>query len=165
MNNEQATEKSKKEEALGSLKKFLGLEHFGWKVGGIVILASAGILIFLSIILIIIGIVTMADAKDPTTGVAPMVFSLTMGIAYLIVSLIGFIPSGIISLMMIKKVEYYQSTLDTDISIARKRCTSIGMIVFCALFNTLATVFYVINFITIKKNAAAFDEIEADQKG
>ena len=161
MNNEQ---NSSTNNALEKMKKFLGLEHFGWKVGGIVILASAGILVFLSLILIISGIVTISRSGDATTGAAPMYVFLVLGIVYFIMALIALLPCGIISLMMIKKVEYYQSTLDTDISIARKRCTSIGMIVFCVLFNTLAAVFYIINFILTKKNAAEFDKIEAEQR-
>ena len=75
------------------------------------------------------------------------------------------VPVTVINFMMIKKVEYYESTLYTDISIARTRCTSVGMMVFCILFNTLAAIFFIINFVKTKNNAAEFDRIEAEQKG
>ena len=74
------------------------------------------------------------------------------------------LPVVIISFMMIKKVEYYESTVDTDISIARKRCTSVGMMIFCIIFNNIAAIFFIINFVKTKANAESFDRIEAKQK-
>ena len=167
MNNEQYVQYPQEQDnkVLSDFKKFLGLEHFGWKFGAIMTLISAIIMMFSSLILIIVGIATTAAAQNQFNGVAPMYFLTVMGVVYLIISFAVLIPESVICFMMIKKVEYYQSTTDTDISIARTRCTSVGMIVFCVLFNTLAAVFYIINFALTKKNAVAFDKLEAAQKG
>lgn len=167
MNNEQNFENLAPAEnnALQTMKKFLGLEHFAWKLGAIVTLISAIVVLLSSFVMIIDGIVVTAASQNQYNGVAPMYAIIIMGVTYTIVSVAVLIPETVICFMMIKKVEYYQSTLDTDISIARTRCTSIGMIVFCVLFNTLAAVFYIINFALTKKNAAAFDKLEAAQKG
>lgn len=157
------------EKVLQDMKKFLGLEHFAWKFGAIMTLISVIIMIFASIIMMISGAVIMAEAKAPAAyGGAPAAvnaYVLIMGVTYLIVSLTVLLPETIICFTMIKKVEYYQSTLDTDISIARTRCTSVGMMIFCILFNTLAAVFFIVNFVKTKNNAASFDRIEAAQKG
>ena len=169
MNNEQNFENLTPEEnnALQTMKKFLGLEHFAWKFGAIVTLISAILMGFSSFIMIIAGIATTVASQNQYNGdgVVPSISFIIMGVMYLLISVLAFIPEAVVCFMMIKKVEYYQSTLDTDISIARTRCTSIGMIVFCVLFNTLAAVFYIINFTLTKKNAAAFDKLEAAQKG
>jgi hypothetical protein len=79
--------------------------------------------------------------------------------------LIVYLPLAIINLKLLKKVEYYENTLYSDVSIARKRCTSVGMIVFAAIFNKIALIFIIINFVKTRKNAASFDRIEAAQKG
>ena len=167
MNNEQNFENLAPAEnnALQTMKKFLGLEHFAWKFGAIVTLISAILMGFSSFIMIIAGIATTVASQNQYNSVAPAISLITMGVVYLMISVLVLIPEAVVCFMMIKKVEYYQSTLDTDISIARTRCTSVGMIIFCVLFNTLAAVFYIINFVLTKKNAAAFDKLEAAQKG
>ena len=87
------------------------------------------------------------------------------GILFITMALLLYLPVAIINLKMLKKVEYYENTLYSDVSIARKRCTSVGMIVFAAFFNKIALIFIIINFVKTRKNAAAFDRIEAAQKG
>lgn len=86
-------------------------------------------------------------------------------IYFITMGLIVYLPLAIINLKLLKKVEYYENTLYSDVSIARKRCTSVGMIVFAAIFNKIALIFIIINFVKTRKNAAAFDRIEAAQKG
>jgi len=86
-------------------------------------------------------------------------------IYFITMGLIVYLPHAIINLKLLKKVEYYENTLYSDVSIARKRCTSVGMIVFAAIFNRMALIFIIINFVKTKKNAKAFDRIEAAQKG
>ena len=166
MNNEQYVQYPQEQDnkVLSDFKKFLGLEHFGWKFGAIMTLISAIIMMFSSLILIIVGIATTAAAQNQFNGVAPMYFLTVMGVVYLIISFAVLIPESVICFMMIKKVEYYQSTTDTDISIARTRCTSVGMMVFCIIFNAMAAIFFIINFVKTKNNAETFDRIEAEQK-
>ena len=158
MNNNEIRTTEQDEKVMADFKKFLGLEHFGWKLGAILVLVSAIILIILSIVFIAIG--ASVNSQTDFAGFPGVI----LGVSYLIVSLIALLPAAIISFIMIKKVEYYQSTLDTDISIARTRCTSVGMMVFFILFNTIAAIFFIINFVKTKNNAEAFDRIAAAQK-
>ena len=46
-----------------------------------------------------------------------------------------------------------------DFRAAHKRCNSIGMIIFGYFFNTIALVFYVINFVRMKSNKAMAERI------
>ena len=169
MNNEQYVQYPQEQDnkVLSDFKKFLGLEHFGWKFGAIMTLIAAVMMFLASIIMMISGAVVLANANTQQFGGMPAAANasiLIMGITYMIIS-VTLIPETVICFIMIKKVEYYQSTTDTDISIARTRCTSVGMMVFCILFNTLAAIFFIINFVKTKNNAAEFDRIEAEQKG
>ena len=136
------------------------------RIGAIMTLIAAVMMFLASIIMIISGAVVLANANTQQFGgmsAAANASILIIGITYMIIP-VTLIPETVICFIMIKKVEYYQSTLGTDISIARTRCTSVGMMVFCILFNTLAAIFLIINFVKTKTNAAAFDRIEAAQK-
>lgn len=156
---------AKENEVLQTMKNFLGLEHFAWKFSAIASVISAAFLFFCTFFMTAAGIVLAEAESDPgNKGMIYYAF-IIFNVMFLYIDAIALVPRVVISFILLKKVEYYQSTIDTDISIARKRCTSVGMIVFCVLFNTLAAVFYVINFALTKKNAAEFDKLEAAQKG
>ena len=159
-NDIETTEQDKN--VLNTFKKFLGLEHFGWKFGAIMALISMIMFVILSIVFIAAGAASTGSNSftDP-----PGQMFIAMGITYLISGLIVLLPVTIINFAMIKKVEYYQSTVDRDVSIARTRCTSIGMLIFCVFFNTLAAIFFIINFAKTKNNAGSFDRIAAAQRG
>lgn len=157
MNYTDMETEEKDRQALGTFKKLLGLEHFGWKFGAIMLLVAMIFFIVASIIMIVSG---QAVRNSNYPGIA----ATAVGIVYLTVSVTVLLPVVIISFMMLKKVEYYESTVDTDISIARKRCTSVGMMIFCILFNNIAAIFFIINFVKTKANAESFDRIEARQK-
>ena len=103
---------------------------------------------------------------DPNSVLVLLSFVFVMySFYFLLIGLLGYLPTAVMSLVMLKKVEYYENTVYTDVSIARKRCTSVGMIVFAAIFNKIALIFIIINFVKTRKNAKAFDRIEAAQKG
>ncbi len=76
---------------------------------------------------------------------------------------IMFVPFTIISFTMVKKVDYYMKTLYTDCEPVVKRCSSIGMIVFGALFNTIAMIFIIINFVNVKSNEKTLNDIKHNQ--
>ena len=73
-------------------------------------------------------------------------------------------PLIIVDFKMVKRVEFYQGCMETDISVTRTRCKSVGMIVFAAIFNNVALVCIIINFVKTKMHAAEVDRIEAKQK-
>lgn len=70
-----------------------------------------------------------------------------------------YIAEGVICAILKNKVTKYMDGLYYDCSPAVTRGESIGMIVFNALFNQVALVFYLINFITIKEHREEFEEI------
>ena len=151
---------------LKNMKKFLGLEHFGWKLSGFMMLAACVTFIVAAVLIISLSgfAVSQANLNSYEKSFAAIYMFIVMGGAYLFPAFFAFLPGAIIDFVMLKKVEYYQSTTDTDISIARKRCSSVGMIVFCVCFSGLAAVFYIINFVKTKKNSAAFDRLEAKKQ-
>ncbi len=163
MNCEEIKTEEQDKKILDTFKRFLGLEHFGWKFGAVMFAVSSFLLILSGVIMIISGAVLLRPSAD-NEMLSRYPFIL-MGVLYICLALVELIPLTVISFIMLKKNEYCQSTVYTDLSIARKRATSVGMIVFCFLFNNIAAIFYLINFIKTKNNAAAFDRIEAAQKG
>lgn len=167
MNNEQYCVNTDNEdtETIQTMNRFLGLEHFGWKFGAVFSLITCIIMACTGVIMTVVGASALSSINDQQTMGLPAAAAMAMGITYTCTSLMCLVPVTVINFMMIKKVEYYESTLYTDISIARTRCTSVGMMVFCILFNTLAAIFFIINFVKTKNNAAEFDRIEAEQKG
>ena len=82
---------------------------------------------------------------------------------YLIVYLIFILPVFIIGFAASGKINLYTSTIFDNVTLVRKRCGSVGMIVFSALFNNIAMIFVIINFVTVKRNARMLDSIEKKQ--
>lgn len=83
-------------------------------------------------------------------------------ILFLYVALL-YLPVSIISFKMIAKVDFYMNSLYTDCEETVKRCSSVGMIVFGALFNTVAMIFIIINFVNVKNNEKILKEIKYNQ--
>lgn len=82
-------------------------------------------------------------------------YTIVLGILILPVFIVGFAAAG--------RIGFYTSRIRTNVAPARKRCGSVGMIIFSALFNNIAMIFVIINFIYVKRNAKKLDEIEYKQ--
>lgn len=153
------------ERLLSDISRFLRYERIAWKVSGIVFLVCT-VMFFVGSILMIAGGIIYADQPYyDYVPVMPAFGFIGAGMVYLIAGLICYLPLSIIGFTMVKKVSYYQDTLYTDVSIARARCGSVGMIVFGAIFNTIAMAFIIVNFVKVKNEAQALDRIEAMQRG
>ncbi|MCR5601612.1 MAG: hypothetical protein K6G33_12820, partial [Ruminococcus sp.] len=59
----------------------------------------------------------------------------------------------------------YISTADRDIEMSRARAGSIGMIVFAAIFNDIALIFVILNFIYVKRHRDIIESIKQKQRG
>lgn len=94
-----------------------------------------------------------------TDTVEAAVIGLVIAIAY--GWIIGglFIATGIICRTLVKKIPQYTDTLYKNFSATHKRCNSVGMIVLCAIVNTIPLPFYLINFIRMKRNQELADRI------
>ena len=63
---------------------------------------------------------------------------------------IMFLPLAIINLVMANKITAYLDTLETDPNPAIDRCGGVWLIVLSALFNNIAMVFVILNFVHVK---------------
>ena len=162
--------------AMADMDRFLRYEHAAWKAGGIVFMICAALYVFIGLMYIVIGAAngfsgygymsyTMAMTPYYYSGMSGAGAFIIAGVSFIISGLIAFLPAAVINLIMLKKVEYYENVIRTDISEARKRCGSVGMIIFGVLFNNVATIFIIINFVKTKSNKEVLDRIAAKQHG
>lgn len=75
-----------------------------------------------------------------------------------------FLPIAIINLVMANKITGYLNKLDTDLKPAVERCEGIWLIVMGVLFNTIAMIFIIVNFVHVKSNRELLNEIVRDQQ-
>ncbi|MDD6262985.1 MAG: zinc-ribbon domain-containing protein [Clostridiales bacterium] len=85
-----------------------------------------------------------------------------VGSVYLLIPLL-YAPIAVVNFVMVKKTSRYQDEMYFNIGPTVKRCGSVGMIVFAYLFNTIALIFIIINFVRTKTNKADFQAIEREQ--
>ena len=94
-----------------------------------------------------------------TDTVEAAVIGLVMAIGYGWIIGGSFIAMGIVSLKIVGKIPQYTDTLYKDFSATYKRCSSVGMIVLCAIVNTIPIAFYLINFARMKNCQGIIDRI------
>ena len=164
------------ERAYSQMARFLKYEHIAWKAGGFVALGGCALYVCIALTFLAIGILGAASGGIRYFGsdyhipeyygdrILPFFVFMFFGAVYLITFLVAFLPIIIANFKMVKRVEFYQGCMETDIAVTRTRCKSVGMIVFAAIFNKAALVFIIINFVKTRTHAAEFDRIEARQK-
>lgn len=158
--------------AYSDMDRFLKYERIAWKASGIFSACLCAVMALYAFVIMIIGVIVAAAGNDVSVvggadGNSAGFFMAAAGIAtvyYITVILITVMPLVIVSFKMVGRVDYYRYMMTTDIAQVRKRCTSVGMIIFAAIFNKVAMAFIIVNFVKTKTNAAAFDRIEAAQK-
>ncbi|MGN0452447.1 MAG: hypothetical protein ACI4GZ_01445 [Ruminococcus sp.] len=143
-------DKAYQQKCLNSLNLHLKHERLCWRISSFVFLAFTAMFVGIGMLMILAGIVS--------GEFAPAV----MGIWYIIVSTV-YIPITVVGFIMVKKVDGYRSKLYTDAGPAIERSSSVGMIVFGAIFNTIAMVFIILAFVLVKSNRETFDEIKRNQ--
>lgn len=173
------------QKCLDGLSSRLKWERIAWKINGIVFLVCAIIFLLIGFIGTIAGGSLVADNasysydyydgeyyydddygyySDNVDGEDFVgAIGLVYGIVYVIGGLVGFLPVAIVSLVMAKKVGKYREKLYTDCTDGYNHATSVGSIVLGALFNEVALVFIIINFILTRNKKAEFDRIKATQ--
>ena len=148
-NNDKDVQDEKK--FLDDTHKFLRWERKAWSIAGKVQLILG---IVYAALFLLLGII-LAAAESPAAGAVMLVYAVIFGLL--------FIGLGIVGLKAAEKIPQYTDTLYKDFRAAYKRCTSIGMIVFCYFFNTISLVFFIINFVRLKSNRAMCDRILSRQ--
>ena len=158
--------------AYSDMDRFLKYERIAWKAGGIFSACLCAVMALYAFVIMIIGVIVAAAGNDVSVvggadGNSAGFFMAAAGIAtvyYITVILITVMPLVIVSFKMVGRVDYYRYMMTTDIAQVRKRCTSVGMIIFAAIFNKVAMAFIIVNFVKTKTNAAAFDRLETKKQ-
>lgn len=183
----QAPAQSREEEqkCLDGLSSRLKWERTAWKISGVVFLVCTIIFLLIGIIGTAVGGAVIADNasysyeyydgeyyydedygyySDNVDGEDFVgAIGLAYGIVYVIMGLLMFLPITIVNFVMASKVGKYRAKLYTDCTDGYNHATSVGSIVIAALFNEIALVFVIINFVLTKNKKAEFDRIKATQ--
>ncbi len=134
--------------------RLLKWERKAWRICGVVWLIASVFLIVASAFLI--AALPAITQEGYFSILENAITGLVYGIAYL--------PLGIIALVAARNIPEVMEGIYIDARPALTRCSSIGRIVFTALFCTVALVFYLINFVQIKSNPALIERILARQQ-
>ncbi len=129
-------------------------ERIAWKVSGIVGLVLAIVYGSTGGFIMFLNLISDGELNMMIAG---------FGIPYVFFALV-ILPIVIINLKMISRAQYYMDTLYADTAGMVKRTSSIGMIVFAAIFNQYALICIIINFVRTKSNKALLDRIIARQQ-
>lgn len=153
---EQVNDTQEEQEFLDTTHRLLRWERRAWNIlgtflfiGGIVIVALCSLLGFM-------GLVLAVEGDD--TGAGTIALSAIYG--FIGVFYIGW---GVLHKIAAGKINRYLDSLYYDFKPTEDRCGSIGMIVFSYFFNSIALVFFVINFVRMKTNKRTIQRILSRQ--
>ncbi len=132
-------EDSAQSKALYTFRRNLRHERKCWSIFGGVWLGFCIFFFAFGLLYLVLGI----GMEEPVLAAFFPVFSL-YGLIFL--------PMAIINLVMSKKITGYLNQLETDPAPAVERCGGIWLIVMGALFNNIALIFIILNFIHVKTN-------------
>lgn len=152
---DQATLQEEKK-CLDTFYRFFKYERLSWKISGIVMLVFCLVIFCFSSLWGIIPAIAGAEDVDLAAFIVICLWFSLYGLLFL--------PIAIISLCMVKRCEKYMNTLYTDAKPMVTRCSSIGMIVFSAIFNNIAMAFIIVNFVMVKTKAKQLKQIVARQE-
>ena len=102
---------------------------------------------------------SMSISSLASDEAVPSVVGLVLILVYGVVFGGLIISMGIVSLKIVGKIPQYTDTLYKDFSATYKRCSSVGMIVLCAIVNMIPMAFYLINFARMKNCQGIIDRI------
>ncbi len=133
---------AQEKESLDFMHRFLKFERLSWKIGAIVFVVLAGLFAFLGFIFMIVAADSYGYRAD---------FFRPMGFTYFFLGVL-YVPISVVGFKMVAKTEEYMNMIYFDAAPVVQRCTSVGMIVLGAFFNTIAMVFIIVNFAKAKSN-------------
>ena len=125
-------------ETLNIFKANFRREKISWMIAAIVISAITLLLTMFAFLMIVIGL-SVADGEA----------ILAMGIVYLLYPIL-FAPIIIVNWVMTVKAGRYERTVTDDPAGAVERAGNVGIIVVSELFNNIAMIFVIINFVYAK---------------
>lgn len=129
-------------EAFHVFRRNLRHERKCWSIAGWVWI---GITAFFNLYLFsVAGIAGLASEESLAFGIVA-----AMALLY---DLLIFIPITAVQFVMKSKLDKYVAQIETDPEPAKRRAGSVGSIVLGALFNEVALIFVILNFIHVKRN-------------
>ena len=134
-----STPTDEREKALYVFRRNLRHERKCWSICGGVWLGFCIFFFAFSLLYLVLAI----GLKEPAIAIFFPFFSL-----YTLLLL----PIAILNLVMSRKITGYLNTLDTDPNPAIERCEGVWLIVLSALFNNIAMIFVILNFIHVKSH-------------
>ena len=153
---EQLNDTQEEQEFLDTTHRLLRWERKAWNIlgtylfiGGIVIVALCSILGFMDLVLAVEG---------DNTGAGTIALSAIYGLIGIL-----YIGWGALHKIAAGKINQYLDNLYNDFKPTEDRCGSIGMIVFAYFFNSIALVFFIINFVRMKTNKSIIQRILSRQ--
>lgn len=149
--NDDAVLIQEEKECLDNFYRFFKYERLAWKISGIVFL-------ILSIVFMGFGLLFALLA-----AVVEEAFAAGFGAIYILYGLL-ILPVAIVNLKMVSKAEYYMDIIYKDARPVVKRCSSVGMIVLGAMFNTIAMAFIIVNFVLAKTKAPILQRVVERQQ-
>ena len=139
------------DECMKSLYNNFRREKLVWTICGIVLTVCCAIMLFCGAVLAANGAFAAYDEYSvgdfDVNGISRDIHDNISG------------PAAVINLIMIGKTQRYINGLYKDCGEAVKRASSVGMIVFSALFNEIAMIFIIINFVNARRHRAVFEEV------
>lgn len=139
-------------ELTDKLHRFLRYERLAWKIPAIVMLCYAGFFAMISFLFLIVAI---AEEPEMISGF------IMLWLAHIPM----FASTSIVGFVNIKNIDRCIAALPTDPIPAISRCGSVGMIVVAALFNNIALVFVIINFVFVKSSQQTISRILNRREG
>ena len=137
----------------------VGLRHerTAWKVGGIINCIYTGLFLLFTVGFFLLSEEFSHYSDDRFVLQA-------YAVAYVLMAFIGYLPCAIIGFVMASKCSRYLNNFSGDPGAAVQRCGSVGFIVLGALFNTIAMIFVIINFVRYKSNREALARAVQQEK-
>lgn len=157
-----AEEEARQEsEFCASYKRILRYERLAFKIGGIVYLVLTVLLAVITFVLMgSEGIAVPPALVEYITGGGDVDLN-----TYLFSYVIAYCVISAVNMILSKKAESCMDEMDSDIRYAVRRYTSFGTLFLIIFTNEVALVFYIINFIKTRSNAALLSRIVAKQCG
>ena len=146
-------------EFLENTHRLLRWEHKAWSIASKAFLITGIAFAALYMTIGLIGAIAAAVGDDFVGGV--FVF---MGVFYAILFGGMFIALGIVSKKAAEKLPQYIDTVYTDLSLAYNRCGNVGMLIFNVLLGVVSPIFFIINFVRMKRNRAVIERILQNQQ-
>ena len=143
---------------LDTMFRFLKYRRLACKILGIYMLILSLFFIIFGLLFTGIGIVSLNNGSF--SSITGMGFG--YGITWLICGLL-YLPIAFINFGMVSKANKFMNELYYNVRPAANYCGSIGRIVFCYFFNTIAMVFAIIGLVNVRSKSAIIDQIEYNQ--